>query len=180
MVPSFSTFNAVGGMFISGLVMVVAYYSRVWNTAYLPINTNRIYDHFGKLYNVSLAIDEYGMYDEKQYVNYSAPYMTIASCLIYGAFFALYSAVLTHVALYHRHEIALGMKSLWKSLRKSLTFFTKAETSSEKTKNEEEFQDVHNRLMAAYPEGEPLNTQHCAFRSPFCEQHCQNTFFMCE
>lgn len=168
MVPSFSTFNAVGGMFVSGLVILIAYYQKVWNSSHLPINSNRIYDHYGNLYNVSLTIDERGMYNDEQYTNYSAPYMAISNALLYGFFFAMYSAVITHVALYHRHEVVLGAKSLYKSVRRSLPFLkTNSDTGGEQLENEGEYQDVHNRLMAVYPEGAfYLGMQNCELPFP--------------
>ncbi len=142
MVPSFSTFNAASGMFLSGLVILGLWYSNSWNTGYLPIVTNKLWDHYGKRYNVSKTIDERGMYDHESYMSYSAPYIGAANVVIYGFFFATYSAVVTHVIFYHRHEIGTGFKSLWGSLRR------KRDSSSDA-----EYDDVHNRLMAAYPEG---------------------------
>lgn len=148
MVPSFSTFNAVGGMFITGLFILAVWYTNTWNTGYLPINTNRIYDHYGLRYNVSRTIDERGMFDLEKYSAYSAPYMGAANALLYGFFFAIYSAVVTHVILYHRYEIMMGFKNLWKGMR-----FWKKKTDEEAAGEEGEYKDVHNRLMAAYPEG---------------------------
>lgn len=142
MVPSFSTFNAAAGMFFSGFIGLALWYSNIWNTGYLPIVTNRTYDHFGKLYNASRAINAKGMYDHDAYMSYSAPYIGAANALNYGFFFAIYAAVIVHVALYHRYEIVTGFRGLWNSLRK------KKETDASR-----EYSDVHNRLMAAYPEG---------------------------
>ncbi|KAK3179333.1 hypothetical protein K4F52_009236 [Lecanicillium sp. MT-2017a] len=141
MVPSFSTFNAASGMFLSGLIILPVWYSNGWNTGYLPIVTNRVWDHYGKRYNVSRTIDERGMYDHESYMSYSAPYIGAANTMIYGFFFATYSAVVTHVIFYHRHEIATGFKSMWNSIR-----------SKKDTSKDAEYDDVHNRLMAAYPE----------------------------
>lgn len=132
-------------MFLSGLIILAVWYSNGWNTGYLPIVTNRVWDHYGKRYNVSRTIDERGMYDHESYMSYSAPYIGAANTMIYGFFFATYSAVVTHVIFYHRHEIATGFKSMWNSIR-----------SKKDTSKDAEYDDVHNRLMAAYPEGELL------------------------
>lgn len=67
--------------------------------------------------------------------------------IVYGAFFGVYSAAVTHVALFHRYEIVQGFKSLWKTIRRTKP--AEGETSIERG----EYMDVHNRLMAAYPEG---------------------------
>lgn len=55
-------------------------------------------------------------------------------------FFAVYPATLVYIFLYHRYEVKTGFKNLINSFRKK--------------KNAEvgQYQDVHNRLMKAYPE----------------------------
>jgi OPT family small oligopeptide transporter len=161
MIPSFSTFNAVGGMFFTGLIVLAVWYTNTWNTGYLPINSNRVYDHWGKLYNVSRTIDERGMYDHEKYSQYSAPYLGAANALLYGWFFSIYSAIITHVILYHRYELAMGFKNLWNGLKpkkwskkKATAHSAEGDTGSDGVlrANEGEYLDVHNRLMAAYPE----------------------------
>ncbi|KAJ3488271.1 hypothetical protein NLG97_g6228 [Lecanicillium saksenae] len=152
MIPSFSTFNAVGGMFITGFFIAAVWYTNTWNTGYLPINSNRIYDHFGKLYNVSRTIDARGMYDEAKYKAYSAPYMSAANSLLYGFFFAVYAAIVTHVFLYHRYEIVMGFKNLWQGLKWKKKSNNTEGADDVIRANEGEYQDIHNRLMAAYPE----------------------------
>jgi len=144
MVPAFSTFNRTLGMFLLGFVILGVYFTNTWNTGYIPINTNVIHDHFGLRYNVTRAVDEHGMFDYDKYMDYSAAYMGAGNTLIYGAFFAVYSAVVTHVILFHRYEISMGFKNLWNSLRR------KKKTAEEE--EAEHYKDVHNRLMAAYPE----------------------------
>ncbi|KAK3356683.1 OPT oligopeptide transporter [Lasiosphaeria hispida] len=141
MVPAFSTLNRALGMFIFGFVILAVWYTNTWNTGYLPINSNRVYDHFGSLYNVSRALNEKGMYDHEKYMNYSAAYLGAANAIVYGCFFAIYSAAVTYVILFHRYEITVGFKNMWASIRRRTR---KAEG--------EEYQDVHNRLMSAYPE----------------------------
>lgn len=161
MIPSFSTFNMVAGMFITGLMIAGVWYSNTWNTGYLPIISNRLYDHYGKRYNVSRTIDAKGMYDEEKYSAYSAAYMTAGNSLVYGFFFAIYAAIVTHVILYHRYELAMGFKNLWQGMKwkkknadadadANTTVITDADGTVRS--NDGEYQDVHNRLMAAYPE----------------------------
>jgi len=81
MVPAFSTFNQTGGMFLFGFVILGIYFTNTWNTGYLPINSNRVYDHFGKIYNVSRTLDARGMYDHTKYMNYSAAYLGAANTI---------------------------------------------------------------------------------------------------
>lgn len=142
MYPSFSIFNMATGMFISGLVILAMYFTNSWQTGYLPINTNQAFDHYGLPYNVSLATDALGHFDAAKYQVYSAPYLSAAQVINYMMFFALYSIVIVNVVLHHRYEVMLGFKSLWRSLRRK-----------EAPEGAEEGQDdVHGRLMKAYPE----------------------------
>lgn len=158
-------------MFIGGLIILGVWYTNTWNTGYLPINTNRIYDHFGQIYNVSRTIDSRGMYDDAKYKDYSAPYMSAANSLVYGFFFAAYSAVVTHVVLYHRYEITMGFKNLYKGMKwsrkkKGAPENTEGAADDTVRANEGEYSDIHNRLMAVYPEG-PLQLCYCYQKNTF-------------
>ncbi|KAL2278304.1 hypothetical protein FJTKL_14572 [Diaporthe vaccinii] len=143
MVPAFSTLNKCLGMFLWGIVILGIYYSNTWATGYLPINSNRVYDHFGELYNVSRALDDRGLYDHEKYMDYSAAYLSAANSIVYCAFFGIYTSAITHVILFHRYEITMGFKGFWASIRRK-----KAQGGVEGG----EYTDVHNRLMTAYPE----------------------------
>ncbi|KDN71105.1 putative OPT oligopeptide transporter [Colletotrichum sublineola] len=122
MVPAFSTFNRTLGMWLIGFIIMGIYYTNAWNTAYLPINSNRVFDHFGKIYNVSRAIDDRGMYDHEKYMDYSAAYLGAANTLVYGAFFAMYAAAITHVAIFHRYEIMMGFKNIYVTCAHAVSF----------------------------------------------------------
>lgn len=144
MVPAFSTLNKCLGMFLWGIVILGIYYSNTWATGYLPINSNRVFDHFGELYNVSRTLDDRGLYDHEKYMDYSAAYLGAANAMVYCAFFGIYTSAITHVILFHRYEITMGFKGFWASIRRKKT---------QDDVDSGEYKDVHNRLMAAYPEG---------------------------
>lgn len=94
------------------------------------------YDNTGNMYNVSRVLDAHGDLDVAAYEAYSSAYFSASNALSYGAFFVIYTATISYVALYHWKEIwhvAKGFRS-WKILRESR-------------------KDVHNRLMMAYKEG---------------------------
>ena len=125
-------------MLLSAPLIIGLWYSNVWNTGYLPINSNRVYDHFGKRYNVSRAIDHRGLFDVEKYEAYSPASMSAANLTIYLFFFAIYTATISYAYLYHRHEIMMGFRNLFKR-------------KGSKGKGAE-YTDVHNRLMSSYPE----------------------------
>ncbi|CAM1500425.1 Fc.00g095870.m01.CDS01 [Cosmosporella sp. VM-42] len=140
MVPFFSTFNRFIGVFISFWVVLGFWYGNIYNTGYLPINSNRVYDHFGKLYNVTLAVNEQGLFDQDKYAAYSPPFLGAGNVICYMFFFGIYTSTLTYAALYHRHEIIMGFKGLFNSFRKN------------PKKEDLHDLDIHSRLMKAYPE----------------------------
>ncbi|KJZ79722.1 hypothetical protein HIM_01191 [Hirsutella minnesotensis 3608] len=140
MVPFFSTLNRFIGVFISFWVVLAFWYKNVYNTGYLPINTNRVYDHFAQIYNITRSTDDHGLFNQEKYSSYSPPFLGAGNIVIYMFFFGIYTSTLTYAALYHRHEIVMGFKALFNSIRRKTP------------QKEERVLDVHNRLMKAYPE----------------------------
>ena len=136
MLPFFSTLGKFLGMFFAMFVILGFWYTNTWHTGYLPINSNRVYDHFGKAFNVSRAIDDRGLFDADKYEAYSPAFLAAGNLVVYLAFFAIYAATVSYAFLYHRHEIMMGLKNIFKRNKKG----------------EEEYKDVHNKLMARYPE----------------------------
>ncbi|KAI1497904.1 OPT oligopeptide transporter protein-domain-containing protein [Biscogniauxia marginata] len=140
MIPFFSTFNKFIGACISAAVIAAFWYTNTYNTAYLPINSNRVFDNKGGIYNVSNAVDEHGLFDAAKYEAYSFPFLSAGNLVVYLFFFGIYAAIISYAYLYHRHEIIMGFKNLINSFRKN------------KNSNLVQYQDVHNRLMSHYPE----------------------------
>ncbi|OTA94243.1 hypothetical protein M434DRAFT_384166 [Hypoxylon sp. CO27-5] len=140
MIPFFSTFNKFVGAAIACCVIAALWYTNTYNTGYLPINSNRVFDNTGALYNVSNAIDERGLFDPHKYEAYSFPFLAAGNITLYLFFFAIYSAIISYAYLYHRHEIGMGFKNLINSFRK------------DKASRVNQYQDVHNRLMSKYAE----------------------------
>ena len=94
MVPFFTTANSFMGMFLSGFVIIGAWYTNAWNTAYLPINANHVYDNTGNLYNVSLAVNKQGLFNADRYHSYSPAYLSAANLVVYLFFFSVYPATI--------------------------------------------------------------------------------------
>ncbi|KAI1764832.1 OPT-domain-containing protein [Hypoxylon sp. FL1150] len=140
MIPFFSTFNKFIGAAISGCIIAAFWYTNTYYTGYLPINSNRVFDNTGGLYNVSASIDDRGLFDAAKYEAYSFPFLSAGSINGYLFFFAIYAAIISYAYLYHRHEIMMGFRALYNSFRKN------------RDGRGEQYQDVHNRLMAKYPE----------------------------
>ncbi|CAG9983808.1 unnamed protein product [Clonostachys byssicola] len=136
-VPYHVTINTFFGVLLGGITIIGMYWTNAYNTGYLPINTNAMFDRFGKSYNVTRILDGQGWLNETKYEAYSPVYLAASSITMYYYFFAVYAAMVSYATLYHRRDIALGFKSLWRSMRRNGT---------------NDFQDVHSRLMSAYKE----------------------------
>ncbi|KAL8369992.1 hypothetical protein RB595_000380 [Gaeumannomyces hyphopodioides] len=144
MIPFFSTLNKTIGMLTSAMVILGVWYTNTWYTASLPINSNRVFDNTGKLFNVSRAIDSRGIFDSTKYEAYSMAFLSAGNIAVYLFFFAIYPATLVYIALYHRYEVKMGFKSLWQSFQKK--------KEGEEQSAMAHYQDVHNRLMSKYKE----------------------------
>lgn len=142
MVPFFSTFNMFVGCFVTGLAIAGFYYGNIYHTAYLPVNSNAPFDHFGLPYNVSAILDERGIIDNVKYQAYSPPFLSAGNSVLYMMFFGVYTSTITYGVLYHHREIAMGFRDLVNSFRPS------KKDQVEKGR----VLDVHNRLMKVYPE----------------------------
>lgn len=134
-VPAFSIINSTLGMFLTGFMIIGIYYTNTWNTGYLPINSNKTFNRNGTRYNILAITDDRGIFDQASYEAYSPAYMAAGNIVVYFWFFAIYSAVVSYAFLYHRKEIAIGVKNAFRRGKRS-----------------ELFKDVHNRLMSAYPD----------------------------
>ncbi len=142
MLPFFTTLNKFAGNFFSLFLILAFWYTNAWNTAYLPLNSNRIFDNKGNLYNVSRSVDHEGLFHQEKYESYSPAFLSAGNICIYIFFFSIYSATLIFSGLYHWHEIKLGFIEFYRSIRHT------------QIKEDDKYEDVHNRLMQSYKEGE--------------------------
>ncbi|KAJ7080676.1 OPT-domain-containing protein [Mycena epipterygia] len=116
-------------------IIAALWYSNTWQTGYLPINTNVVFDNTGKQYNVTRVIGSDTLFNQTLYEKYSPAYLSASYILLYGVFFAVYTATLSHAVLYHRREILHGLRSI----------FSRRETS-------ELHKCIHVRLIESYEE----------------------------
>lgn len=135
--PFFALSNYATGMAIFGfLVAPLIYFKNFWNTGYLPINSNKPFDNTGGRYNISRIIDTDLTINEGEYYQYSVPWLSATKVIYLAVYFCLYASLPVHLALWFRKDIAKGFKG----------FFTR------KKDRQQQYDDVHNRLMSAYKE----------------------------
>lgn len=101
----------------------------MWDSAYLPISTNTIFDRFGAPYNTSRVLTPDLRLDIAAYEQYSPAYLPITFAMLYLIYLALASSSLVHLVLYHG-------KDMWKTVKD----IKNAQT------------DIHAKLMLAYKE----------------------------
>ncbi|KAJ6496033.1 OPT oligopeptide transporter protein-domain-containing protein [Mycena sanguinolenta] len=138
--PFFATFNAsYNFLFLGALVtfpiIVAIWYTNTWNTGYLPINSNFVFDNTANRYSVANATGTDNLFNQTMYENYSPPYLSASQATQYGIFFALYTATLSYSLLNHRREIMHVFRS---TISRHKTF--------------DMHKDVHVRLMESYKE----------------------------
>ncbi|KAI0757331.1 OPT oligopeptide transporter [Daedaleopsis nitida] len=111
------------------IIAPIMYFNNALFTAYFPISSAGAFDNTGAPYNISAVITPEGLFDAEKYKAYSPLYMSVTLMLAYGTQFAVITAIIVHTFLWYRHDI---MRQFRRSLRDE--------------------QDIHARLMAAYPE----------------------------
>ncbi|KAG0199499.1 hypothetical protein BGX28_007257 [Mortierella sp. GBA30] len=127
--PWFAQVNILIGFVLIAYIMVPwAYYTDLWGSKKYPILSAALYREDGTAYNKSLILTD-GILDPQKYIDYGPMRMDSFFALTYGVGFAGLTATVVHVILYNGRE----MVDRWKSARQH---------------NE----DIHSRLMRAYPE----------------------------
>ncbi|KAG0367576.1 hypothetical protein BGZ54_003658 [Gamsiella multidivaricata] len=127
--PWFAQVNILVGFILVAWVMVPwAYYTNLWNSKNFPILSAGLFREDGTPYNKSEILTN-NILDEDKYLAYGPVRMDSFFALTYGVGFAGLMATVVHVILYNGQE----MVARWRSAR---------------TENE----DIHSRLMRAYPE----------------------------
>jgi OPT family small oligopeptide transporter len=138
--PFFANANIFAGLtIVSFFIVVPVFFSNVWSTGYIPINSSKTWDNTGNHYNISRILNSEYRLDEEAYAAYSPPYLSASYAVVYMIFFACYLASITHVFLYNRREIMAGFSSVF-TMKKGEWYKS----------SREQFHDVHNRLMMNY------------------------------
>ncbi|KAL2883275.1 hypothetical protein SGCOL_001469 [Colletotrichum sp. CLE4] len=96
------------------IVSPALYYSNTWDSAYLPIQSNSIYDNLGKTFNVSRVINKKDdfTFDPVKYANYSDIYLPVTYALnTFGLSFATIASLFVWLVLEKRRHIAAAFRS---------------------------------------------------------------------
>lgn len=137
--PFFSQFNQWIGALIAGAILIPAvFYSNMYYTKYLPINTASLMTNTAEAYEVQNILTD-GVIDEEKYQQYSPAFYSAANLVVYGAFFAMYPAMFVDSCLNHWRLLLEGFKQFIKTLLGRGSAL-------------DDHDDAHSRMMRAYPE----------------------------
>lgn len=130
-VPFWATANiAVGFVCIAWIIVPALYYTNTWDAQRFPIITSSLFNADGDKWNNALVLTPEKILDPALYEIYGPLRMTAFFAFTYGIGFAGVTSVLTHTFLYHGKDIVRQFKA------------------SRQKGNE----DIHQKLMRAYPE----------------------------
>ncbi|KUI55032.1 Oligopeptide transporter 2 [Cytospora mali] len=137
--PFFSTCTMYISSIIGGFIILGIYYTNMYNTAYLPINSSSAFTNNGTSYDVQAVITDHVL-DEAKYQQYSPPFYTAGYILTVGANFAFYPVYFLYITFNQWKTVSGAYVDFYKGLRKG------------KKNHSENAMDVHSRLMARFPE----------------------------
>ncbi|OAQ65172.1 oligopeptide transporter protein [Pochonia chlamydosporia 170] len=136
--PFFATCTMYIGGILGGFIILGIFYSNMYNTGYLPINSSSAFANDGKPYVVQKIVVNNKL-DVKKYQEYSPPFYSAGYVLTIGANFAFYPVYFLYI-----------MVNQWKTIGKAYVDFYKGLRYGKG--NYEDAMDVHNRSMAKYKE----------------------------
>ncbi|KAJ7569002.1 hypothetical protein O6H91_01G056800 [Diphasiastrum complanatum] len=129
--PLFAIINlAVGFIIMLYILMPITYWGNLYNAKTFPLFSTNLFTGDGQQYNISSIVNEEFELDIAAYSSYGKLHMSTFFVISYGINFALITATVTHVLLFHGKEI-------WDLSRAALH------------KNDP---DIHTRLMRHYPD----------------------------
>ncbi|KAK4442623.1 oligopeptide transporter 2 [Podospora aff. communis PSN243] len=120
--PFFAFTQQFAGTILSGLIIIVLYYSNTSFSAYIPINSSGIFDNTGNSYNISRVLNTgTAIVNETAYQEYSPPFYGAGNVVVYGAFFAFYPLTFTFIFLDMWRPILKAYRSMMASATSAIT-----------------------------------------------------------
>ncbi|KAK9378026.1 OPT oligopeptide transporter protein-domain-containing protein [Kockiozyma suomiensis] len=138
-VPFFSILNNYIGVLMGAFIVLAMYWTNYSNTAYLPINSNSVWDNTGTKYNATRVAINNKFYEEG-YKAYSPPFTSAGYILTNGAALGIHTLALAYILL-------TEYKMLWGACK---DFYNQIRYRGRS--NFESYSDPHTRMMAKYPE----------------------------
>lgn len=136
--PFFATCTMYISSILGGMIILAIFYSNMYNTAYLPINSSSAFANDGTAFDVKKVIVNNKL-DVDKYQQYSPPFYSAGYVLTVGANFAFYPIYFLYI-----------MVNQWKTIGNAYVDFYKGLRYGKG--NYEGAMDVYSRTMAKYKE----------------------------
>jgi OPT family small oligopeptide transporter len=136
--PFFATITMYFGSIFGALIILGIYYSNMYNTKYLPINSSSAFANDATTYSVQKVVTNNKL-DPAKYQEYSMPFYSAGYLLTTGANFVFYPVYFLYI-----------MGNQWSTMSAAFVDFYKGLRYGKG--NYEGAMDVHSRLMAKYKE----------------------------
>lgn len=144
-VPFYTYVNQYIGIVLGFFTILAVYYTNNKWTAYFPINSNRLFNNKGKVYDVKMILNESSGFDEQKYLKYGPPYFSAANLVLYGAYFFMYPFAILYHLVTEWTSMSQSFVSIWQTVRES---FLKDRTSQMRKFKD----DPHCQMMSSYEE----------------------------
>ena len=114
--PFFATCTMYIGSILGALIILGIFYSNMYNTAYLPINSSSAFANDGTVYEVQKVIVNNKL-DATLYQNYSPPFYSAGYILTVGANFAFYPVYFLYIMVNQWKTVGTAYVDFYKGLR---------------------------------------------------------------
>lgn len=115
--PFYASLNTYIGSLIAFCSIAGMWYLNFKWTAYLPINSNKLFNNKGKHYSVKKVLGPDDKLDHSKYEAYGPPFYSAANLMTYGSSFALYPFAVIFVFLQDWKHISRSFKGYRDSLK---------------------------------------------------------------
>lgn len=99
--PIWSQVNAMAGVLIGLIAIIIIWFLNVSETSFIPINSNSLYDASGNKFEVKRLLKSDNKVDEGSLRAYSLPRFSAGVLVGYGCNFMLYTTAISWTVLYH-------------------------------------------------------------------------------
>lgn len=114
--PFFATCTMYISAILGGFIILGIYYTNMYNTAYLPINSSSAFTNNGTAYKVQEVITNNRL-DPEKYQQYSPPFYTAGYILTVGANFAFYPVYFLYITFNQWKTVSNAYKDFWAGIR---------------------------------------------------------------
>ncbi|CZR67174.1 related to Oligopeptide transporter 2 [Phialocephala subalpina] len=136
--PFFATCTMYFGSILGAFIILGIFYSNMYNTAYLPINSSSAFANDATSFNVTKVVVNNKL-DETLYQAYSPPFYSAGYILTVGANFVFYPVYFLYIMVNQWKTVGTAYVDFYKGIRHGKGQYEGA-------------MDVHSRLMSKYKE----------------------------